>query len=56
MIFRSFEKCGISVPIDGSKDELIDIKGLQSYKVNAAGEDAETGQELFILNTDSDSD
>uniref|UniRef100_A0A1X7VQG1 Uncharacterized protein n=1 Tax=Amphimedon queenslandica TaxID=400682 RepID=A0A1X7VQG1_AMPQE len=48
--------CRILVPIDGSKDELINIEGLQGLKVNAAGEDAETGQELFILNTDSDSD
>ena len=56
MISRSFEKCGILVPIDGSKDELINIKGPQDYKVNAGGEDAESGQELFTLNTDSDSD
>ena len=37
-IIRSFKKCGISVPIDGSKDELISIQDLEEYTV---GEDEE---------------
>jgi len=33
MVQRAFEKCGISVPIDGSKDAAINIKGLEGYVV-----------------------
>ena len=33
MIKRAFRKCGISVPIDGSRDEEISIKGLCNYIV-----------------------
>jgi hypothetical protein len=33
---RAFEKCGISLPIDGSRDECINIKGLEGYKVYEA--------------------
>ena len=32
-IIRSFRKCGISLPIDGSMDSEINIKGLESYAV-----------------------
>ena len=50
MICRAFEKCGISDPIDGSKDDRINIKGLTGYRVNPA--EQEDG--LFDLDTDSD--
>ena len=30
---RAFEKCGISLPIDGFQDECINIRGLEGYKV-----------------------
>jgi len=30
---RVFKKCGISVPIDGSQDELINIHGLEGYQI-----------------------
>ena len=33
MIIRSFRKCGISVPIDGSADEDINIQGFEAYVV-----------------------
>ena len=33
---RAFEKCGISLPIDGSRDECINIRGLEGYKVYEA--------------------
>ena len=33
MIIRSFKKCGISVPIDGSGDGEINIKELENYEV-----------------------
>lgn len=36
-IRRIFEKCGISVPIDGSLDELINIRGLENYSVEEIG-------------------
>ena len=32
-IIRSFKKCGISVPIDGSGDGEINIKELENYEV-----------------------
>ena len=52
MIYRAFQKCGISVPIDGSKDSLINIKGLTAYKV-----DPEEPEGLFELDSDdSDTD
>ena len=34
-VIRSFRKCGISLPIDGSMDSEINIKGLESYTVGA---------------------
>ena len=49
MIRRAFEKCGISVPIDGSKDELINIRGLTNYTVDPVQEEG-----LFELDSDSD--
>ena len=39
MIVRSFEKCGISVPIDGSEDSTIKIEGLEDYTVGAESDD-----------------
>ena len=33
MIIRSFKKCGITIPIDGSKDNQIHIQGLEDYAV-----------------------
>jgi hypothetical protein len=32
-IIRAFKKCGISVPVDGSEDECININGLEGYQV-----------------------
>ena len=39
MTRRAFEKCGISVLIDGCKDEAIKIKGLDSYQVRTIDSD-----------------
>ena len=33
MSIRSFFKCGISVAVDGSEDEAINITGVDDYKV-----------------------
>lgn len=38
MVIRSFRKCGISLPIDGSKDEEINIDGLENYVVESDSE------------------
>ena len=35
MIIRSFRKCGISVPIDGSEDSAINIEGITDYEVGS---------------------
>ena len=50
MIRRAFEKCGISVPIDGSNDNRINIKGLTDYQVDL------DQQEEGFYELDSDSD
>ena len=33
VVKQGFEKCGISVPIDGSRDEAINIRDLSDYVV-----------------------
>ena len=53
MIRRAFEKCGISVPFDGSKDEAIKIKGLDGYRVRLTDAD-DTDDDLFELDSDSE--
>ena len=35
MIVRSFQKTGISLPIDGSGDHLIHIEGIEDYQVES---------------------
>ena len=36
MAIRSFRKCGISVAMDGSEDEAINIHGVDDYKVESS--------------------
>ena len=51
MVKRGFEKCGISVPIDGSRDEAINIHGLSDYVVRRDSCGTESDEEdLFELN------
>jgi hypothetical protein len=50
MIQRAFQKCGIAVPIDGSGDNLINIRGLPNYQVI----DNDDQEGLFELEMDSD--
>lgn len=60
MVVRSFKKCGISVPIDGSEDDEINIEGIPSYQVgdelscdtSTYEEDSESETDPF--NSDSD--
>lgn len=40
MIIRSFKKCGISVAIDGSEDDEINIESLEDYAVGESDEEA----------------
>ena len=35
MVIRGFRKCGISVAIDSSEDDEINIKGLEGYQVES---------------------
>ncbi|RPB22155.1 hypothetical protein L211DRAFT_351367 [Terfezia boudieri ATCC MYA-4762] len=35
IIIRSFQKCGITVALDGSEDQNINIHGLDGYTVGA---------------------
>lgn len=51
IICHALEKCGISVPIDGSRDDRINIQGLTDYRVGPFQEEG-----LFELDSDSDSD
>ena len=52
MVKRGFEKCGISVPIDGSRDEAIKIHGLSDYVVRRYSSETESVEEdLFELHS-----
>ena len=35
MVIRGFKKCGISVSVDGSEDDQINIKDLEGYEVES---------------------
>ena len=41
MVICSFEKCGISVSIDGSADDRINIANIENYTVDGDDEDEE---------------
>ena len=54
MVQRAFKKCGISVPIDGSEDVAIKIRGIEGYSVRNSDSESE---DLFeIDSSDNDSD
>jgi len=38
MVMRGFKKCGISVSVDGSEDDQINIKDLEGYPVDDSDE------------------
>ena len=52
MVKRGFEKCGVSMPIDGSGDNAIKIRGLETYQVRCA----ETEEEDDPFDFDSSSE
>lgn len=43
MVIRSFEKCGISFPINGSEDNKINIANIDNYTVDSEDEEEVTG-------------
>ena len=43
MVICSFEKCGISVPIDGSEDNKINIANIDNYTEDSEDEEEVTG-------------
>ena len=57
MIQRAFKKCGISVPIDGSGDAEINIRGLEGYIVRNIDTDLASEEEnMFELDSVKDRD
>ena len=50
MVQRAFKKCGISVPINGSEDTDIKIRGLEGYTVRISESDSEP-EDLFELDS-----
>ena len=57
MVIRAFKKCGISVAIDSSEDEEININNIEDYEVESSDEDpfdqesnSETESETSISN------
>ena len=52
MVRRAFEKCGISIPIDGIEDAAIKIRGLKGYTVHNSESDSEP--DLFELDSSED--
>ena len=56
MIQRAFKKCGLSTSIDGKKDSLINIRGLDGYKVRNSEEPGISGipEDVFVLDSSAD--
>ena len=54
-IVRSFRKCGISLPIDGSEDGEINISGVENYEVGSADTDTSDSESEGVA-TDQDED
>ena len=56
MTIHSFKKCGISVPIDGSSNAAIDIRGLEDYTVGllTSDDDKENDDDPFHDNENDD--
>ena len=51
-VIRSFVKCGISLPISGSRDSEINIDGLPDYRM---GESADIEEIEFFTDSDEES-
>ena len=55
MVVRGFRKCGISLAIDGSKDD-INIKGIENYQVDSGDDDSFESEGDSFENDLSESD
>ena len=55
-IIRSFKKCGISLDLSGSEDDVINIEGIPNYKMPSADEVLEDLVEFHLESDDSDDD
>ena len=44
MVIRSFKKCGISVNLDGSEDNSVNIEGLPDYKYRMAVDEGDDNE------------
>lgn len=53
LIVRSFQKCGLSVPIDGSGDNQININGIGDYEVGDADSDTSDSDVATDLEEDA---
>ena len=51
-VIRSFVKCGISLPISGSRDSEINVDGLPDYRM---GESADIEEIEFFTDSDEES-
>ena len=51
-VIRSFVKCGISLPISGSRDSEINIDGLPDYRM---GESADIEEIEFFSDSEEES-
>ena len=56
MIKRTFRKCGISVPIDGSADDEIQLEGLADYTVQEDGVDEGDEEDEDNMEAEMDDD
>ena len=57
MIQRAFKKCGLSTSIDGKEDSLINIRGLDGYKVRNSEEEPRISgipEDVFVLDSSAD--
>lgn len=54
VIIRNFQKCGISVAVDGTKDDKFNTKGIPHYEMPTA--DAVSGALEFQIDSDEDED
>ena len=54
-IQQSFRKCGITVAIDGSEDHVINIRGLDNYRVHSPMPSSTTIDTSDTSGSDSDS-
>ena len=53
-MIRPFEKCGIALPLDGSRDREINIEGLDDYEVGDSADIEDI--EFYTDSSDNDNE